>query len=108
MYQLQHYTSVAGEDLFGKWLNGLRDPLTRARVAARLIRLENGNLGDCKFIKEGVWELRLDFGSGYRIYYAMAGKNILLLCEGGDKRTQPTDIKMAINRWAEWQSRSDS
>ena len=106
MYQLQHYTSVAGEDLFGKWLNGLRDPQVRARVAARLIRLENGNLGDCRPIKAGVWELKLDFGAGYRVYYALADKNIVLLCEGGDKRSQSTNIKTAVNRWNEWQSRS--
>lgn len=106
MYQLQHYTSVAGEDLFGKWLDGLRDPQVRARVSARLIRLENGNLGDCRPIKAGVWELKLDFGPGYRVYYALADKKLVLLCQGGDKRTQHTDIKMAIERWNEWQSRS--
>jgi putative addiction module killer protein len=106
MYQLQHYTSIAGEDLFGKWLDGLRDPQVRARLAARLIRLENGNLGDCKPIRGGVWELRLDFGPGYRVYYALANHNILLLCEGGDKRTQNMDIKTATKRWNEWQSRS--
>lgn len=106
MYELRHYVSPAGEDLFARWLDHLRDRQAQTRVAVRLIRLENGNLGDCKPVGDGVWELRVDWGPGYRVYYAIAGKRVVLLCEGGDKRTQSADIERAIDRWNEWQRRS--
>lgn len=105
MYELRHYLSQDGQDLFARWLDSLRDKQARARVAARLIRLNNGNFGDCRPVGSGVWELRIDWGSGYRVYYAIAGQRIILLCEGGDKRTQSADIERAIERWQEWQQR---
>jgi putative addiction module killer protein len=74
-------------------------------VAVRLIRLTNGNFGDCKPVGDGVWEARIDWGPGYRLYYALEDKRVVLLCEGGDKRTQTADIKRAIKRWNEWQQR---
>ena len=106
MYELQHYTTPDGHDLFAHWLGGLKDRQAQARVAARLIRLNNGNFGDCKPIGSGVWELRIDWGPGYRVYYAIQGKRLILLCDGGDKRTQSADIDRAINRWNEWQQRN--
>lgn len=106
MYDLRHYLSQDGQDLFARWLDSLRDKQARARVAARLIRLNNGNFGDCRPVGSGVWELRIDWGAGYRVYYAIAGKRVILLCEGGDKRTQSADIERAIKRWQEWQQRS--
>ena len=107
MYELRHYTNLEGLDLFGRWLDGLRDRQAQARIAARMVRLSNGNFGDCKPVGEGVWELRVDWGPGYRIYYAVDGKRVVLLCEGGDKRTQSKDIARAIQRWNEWQTRSN-
>lgn len=62
MYELRHYLSPDGQDLFARWLDGLRDRQAQARVAARLIRLNNGNFGGCKPVGEGVWELRVDWG----------------------------------------------
>ena len=106
MYDLRHYLSQDGQDLFARWLDSLRDKQARARVAARLMRLNNGNFGDCRPVGSGVWELRIDWGAGYRVYYAIAGKRVILLCEGGDKRTQSADIERAIERWQEWQQRS--
>ena len=106
MYELRHYLSQDGQDLFARWLDSLRDKQARARVAARLMRLNNGNFGDCRPVGSGVWELRIDWGAGYRVYYAIAGKRVILLCEGGDKRTQSADIERAIERWQEWQQRS--
>jgi putative addiction module killer protein len=88
-------------------LDNLRDRQTQARVSARLIRLKNGNFGDCKFVGDGVWELRVDWGPGYRVYYAVESKRVVLLCDGGDKRTQAADIARAISRWKEWQKRGD-
>ena len=105
MYELRHYFSLDGQDLFARWLDGLKDRQAQARVAARLIRLNNGNFGDCKPVGEGVWELRVDWGPGYRVYYAIEGKRVILLCDGGDKRSQSTDITRAIERWKEWQQR---
>ena len=106
MCELRHYVDPEGQDLFLRWLDKLRDRQAQARVAARLIRLQNGNFGDCKPVGDGVWELRVDWGPGYRVYYAIESKRVVLLCEGGDKRTQEQDIGRAIGRWNEWQQRS--
>lgn len=108
MYELHHYTDSNGKDLFGQWLEHLQDKMARSRIAARLLRLENGNFGDCKPVGSGVWELRIDWGPGYRVYYAIADKKVILLCDGGDKHTQSKDIKSAIERWREWQTRGTS
>jgi len=89
----------------GVWLVGLNDRQAQARMASRFLCLQNGNFGDCKPVGEGLWELRVDWGPGYRIYYAIAGHHLILLCEGGDKRTQSTDIQRATERWLEWQRR---
>jgi len=105
MYKLKHYIDPEGQNLFTKWLNSLKDKQALSKIAARLLRLENGNFGDCKPVGEGVWELRIDSGPGYRVYYAIQGKRVILLCDGGDKSTQTSDIKNAISRWSEWQKR---
>ena len=84
----------------------IRDRHAQARIAARLLRLQNGNFGECRFVGGGVWEQKIDWGAGYRVYYAIEGKNVVLLCDGGDKRTQDTDIERAITRWSDWQQRS--
>ena len=106
MYELQHYCSRDGDDRCGRWLDEVRDTHARARIAARLIRLHDGNFGDCRSVGSGVWELKIDWGPGYRVYYAIDGKRVVLLLEGGDKRTQPQDIARAIERWGDWQQRS--
>ena len=108
MFLLKHYVSPQGVDLFGLWLDELRDKQARARVSARLLRLQNGNFGDCKPVGVGVWELRIDWGPGYRVYYALADKKVVLLCQGGDKRSQQADIDRAVQRWLEWQTRSST
>ena len=105
MFDLIHYADADGKDHFGRWLDSLSDVQAQARVSARLIRLHRGNFGDCRAVGEGVWEIRIDWGPGYRVYYAIAGKQAILLCEGGDKRTQATDIQRAIARWKDWQQR---
>ena len=105
MFDLIHYADADGKDHFGRWLESLSDVQAQARVSARLIRLHRGNFGDCRAVGEGVWEIRIDWGPGYRVYYVIAGKQAILLCEGGDKRTQATDIQRAIARWKDWQQR---
>ncbi len=81
---------------FSKWLESLRDKPARARVQARIIRLSTGNPGDVKPVGEGVSEMRIDHGPGYRVYFVQKGSELIILLAGGDKRTQPRDIKTAI------------
>jgi len=72
MFDLIHYADADGKDHFGRWLESLSDVQAQARVSARLIRLHRGNFGDCRAVGEGVWEIRIDWGPGYRVYYAIA------------------------------------
>ena len=81
---------------FRDWLGSLRDRNARARILVRIRRIElTGNIGDAKSVGEGVYELRLAFGPGYRVYYALRGRLVLLLLIGGDKSSQPRDIRQA-------------
>jgi putative addiction module killer protein len=84
-------------DSFSKWLDRLRDIHARARVLARIERLASGNPGDVKPVGEGVSEMRIDYGPGYRVYYTKQGRKIVILLIGGDKYTQSKDIKKAIS-----------
>lgn len=83
-------------DFFANWLDRLSDNGARARILARIERLAMGNPGDAKPVGEGVSELRIDYGPGYRVYYKKVGNKIIVLLAGGDKRTQKKDIKSAI------------
>ncbi|MEI7589730.1 MAG: type II toxin-antitoxin system RelE/ParE family toxin [Deltaproteobacteria bacterium] len=104
MYEIQHYlTPDDGRDLYVDWLEKLRDTKAKIAVVRRVSRIEAGNFGDHKFCRDGVWELRIDVGAGYRVYYAIAGNEIVLLLCGGDKRTQSTDIDRACECWKSWQ-----
>ena len=82
--------------VFSDWLDGLRDVPGRARVQARIERLAGGNPGDSKPVGEGVIELRIDIGPGYRVYFTRRGGKLIILLAGGDKRTQAADIKKAM------------
>jgi putative addiction module killer protein len=83
-------------DTYAQWFDGLRDIHSRARVQARIERLATGNPGDVKPVGEAVSELRIDYGPGYRVYYTMRGRTMIILLAGGDKRTQTADIKTAL------------
>jgi len=87
---------------FDAWLSKLRDRQARARILARIRRLTIGNPGDVKTVSKGVSEMRIDYGPGYRVYFARRGATLVLLLCGGDKRTQSADIKRAIQIAAEW------
>jgi putative addiction module killer protein len=89
-------------DDYRRWLDGLRDQRAQARIASRTIRLAAGNPGDVKAAREGVSELRIDYGPGYRVYFSRKGSVLLLLLCGGDKRTQTADIERAILLSREW------
>ena len=82
-------------DAFSKWIDGLRDINARARVQARIERLALGNAGDVKPVGEGVSELRINYGPGYRVYFTKIGRSIVILLAGGTKQTQSRDIKNA-------------
>ena len=81
---------------YAKWLDSLRDARARARVLVRIERLAAGNPGDVRPVGEGVSELRIDYGPGYRVYYKKQGRRIVVLLTGGDKRTQSDDVKTAL------------
>jgi len=83
-------------DVFAKWLDGLSDLRARARVQARIERLATGNPGDVRPVGEGVSELRMKYGPGYRVYYKKRGRRLIILLAGGDKGTQAKDIKAAL------------
>jgi putative addiction module killer protein len=87
---------VRKTEIFVRWLDGLRDIQARARILARIERLATGNPGDVKPIGEGVSELRIDYGPGYRVYFSKRGPSVVILLAGGDKRTQASDVKIAL------------
>lgn len=96
MYSLEYYIDANGKVVLNEWRRNLPDKRASARIASRLERLQYGSFGDCKPIGEGVWELRVDCGPGYRVYYSIIGKTVVLLLCGGDKRKQNSDIERAI------------
>ena len=95
MIELRRYVTKTGRDVFGQWLSQLKDQRTRAKIVARVDRLSAGNFGDCKSLRGGLFELRIDWGPGYRVYYSLVARACVLLLCGGDKRKQPLDIKRA-------------
>jgi putative addiction module killer protein len=94
--EVRHYVTRAGIDLFDGWLTRLADVRAQAKIAVRIDRLTAGNFGDCRPLRQDVCELRIDWGPGYRIYYARIGKECVLLLCGGDKRKQSPDIDRAL------------
>lgn len=97
---------TSGENIpFREWLQSL-DKWVRTVIRARLERLRNGNLGDSKSVGDGVFELRCDCGPGYRIYFANAAKEMVILLIGGSKGSQRRDIELAKKYWADYKSRS--
>lgn len=106
MWELRDYLTAAGRDPFAEWLAGLSDRQARTRVLVRIQRMRAGAFGDCKPLRDGVWELRIDHGPGYRVYCAQAGRRLVLLLIGGDKRRQRSDIETAVSYWQDWQTRN--
>jgi putative addiction module killer protein len=87
---------------FAVWLGGLKDKQGRAKILARIDRLEDGNPGKTRSVGAGVVEMKIDFGPGYRVYYIQRGQSLILLLCGGDKNTQANDIKRAKALAAQW------
>lgn len=99
------YETRDGARQFDNWLRSLRDSSARQRVRTRINRLRLGNFGDHKTVGDGVCELRIDYGPGYRVYCGRDGAEIVILLVGGDKRTQDRDIETAKEYWTDYKDR---
>ena len=103
--EIQVYRSANGRQPFTEWLESIRDKSTQDRVQARVNRLKFGNFGDFESVGDGVFELRLNFGAGYRVYFGQIGSTVVLLLCGGDKSSQTRDIQRAKNYWLQYKER---
>jgi putative addiction module killer protein len=106
--EIRRYVTRAGKDPIGDWLAGLKDRRARAKIAVRIARVATGNFGDSKRLSQNLYELRIDFGPGYRVYYAMLGRRCVLLLCGGDKGKQSADIERAHTYLKDYLERTDT
>jgi putative addiction module killer protein len=104
---LKIYASKDGKEPYTEWLTNLKDYSVRSRIIRRVERLKQGNYGDCKSVGDGVRELRLFFGSGYRIYFGESANDLVILLFGGDKDTQDRDIGKAKDYWRAYQEENN-
>jgi putative addiction module killer protein len=104
--EIEVYLTAEGRAPFTEWVESLRDIRGRVKIRARLDRIGLGNFGDRASVGEGVEELRIDFGPGYRVYCGQVGSKIVLLLCGGDKSTQTQDILQAKSYWKDYKNRS--
>lgn len=100
------YETEYGQRPFKRWIDSLKDKVTKARINARILRVEDGNFGNSKAIGAGVSELKIDFGPGFRVYYGLDGDKVVVLLIGGDKSTQDKDIRLAQDYWADYLRRT--
>jgi putative addiction module killer protein len=106
-YEVRRYRTASGKVILTDWLRRLRDTKGRIAIDMRISRMEDGNFGDHKSCSGGVWELRINIGPGYRVYYGLDGQQLVLLLCGGDKATQDADIARAREYWRDWQKRKE-
>jgi putative addiction module killer protein len=99
--KIQFYCTENGREPFTEWFHSIQDQRTQTRIQKRIRQLETGNFGDYRSVGDGVFELRLHFGAGYRIYFGEVDRTIVLLLCGGDKSTQARDIQRAKTYWLE-------
>ena len=105
MYEITHYKTENDIDIFAKWLDKQRDYKAMARMLARIEYMRDGNFGDCKPIEAGLWEARIDIGQGYRLYYSIIGKEVVLILCGGNKSSQKRDISKAMQYLEDYKRR---
>jgi putative addiction module killer protein len=103
--EVRRYLTRSGKDVVGEWLAGLNDLAAKARIVARIDRISAGNFGDCKSLGNAIFEIRIDCGPGYRIYYATLGATCILLLCAGDKRKQSADIRRAQENFTDYKER---
>jgi putative addiction module killer protein len=106
--EIRRYITPDGKNPFAEWLSSLRDLNAVVKIEQRLDRVRLGNLGNSKSVGEGVCELKIDFGPGYRVYFGQLGSTIVLLLCGGDKSTQEQDIRKAYEYWKEYGERENA
>ena len=106
MIDIQHYHNASDVDVYQEWLDGIRDRSTRVRITRRVDRIKDGNFGDHEPCRDGVYELKIDFGPGYRVYYSKVGETLVLLIGGGDKSTQAKDIDKAVANLQDYKRRN--
>jgi len=104
-YTIEYYLTQAGEKPFKKWLEAINDIRARQKVRIRLDRVRLGSLGKNRSVGEGVFELKIDYGPGYRVYYAIEERTVILLLLGGDKSSQKGDIILARKYWKDHKRR---
>ena len=104
-YTVEIYQNKQGQRPFEAWVNRLRERRAQAAIDNRIRRLSLGNLGDYRLIDEGIGELKIDIGPGYRVYFRRIGQQIILLLCGGDERSQRRDIERAKQYWNDYQER---
>ena len=104
--EIEEYLKPDGKNPFREWLHSLKDINVRARVRVRLNRVRLGNFGDCKPVGEGVHELSITLGPGYRVYFARVRRGVVLLLCGGDKKSQAKDIGKAKDYWQDYKRRT--
>jgi len=102
--EIERYTTLDGRVPYDEWFDSLRDINAQAKIISRLNRMADGNLGDSHSVGEGVCELKINYGPGYRIYFGQIGSTIVLLLCGGDKSTQDKDISKAKEYWTNYRS----
>lgn len=104
MIEIRYYKTRDGKDIFREWLISLKDKRAKAKIDVRLDRLVAGNFGDYKSLRKGLYELRINWGPGFRVYYTMDGNTCVLLLCGGDKGSQRSDIRRALEFLEDFQN----
>jgi putative addiction module killer protein len=103
---VDYYKTPGGKEPAKEWLSSLKDVMTQAILYKRIRQAGLGQFGKSKNLGSGVWELKIDYGPGYRVYYGIEGDELILILMGGSKRTQASDIKKAKVYWIEWKARN--
>ncbi len=103
---VDYYRTPAGKEPAHEWLSSIKDKLTQAILYKRIRQAGLGHFGNTRNVGEGVWELKINYGPGYRVYYGIHGDELILILMGGSKRTQTGDIKKACAYWIEWKERN--
>jgi putative addiction module killer protein len=107
-YRIEHYLTVSEhQDLYIEWLLRLPDIRARVAVARRVARIEQGCFGDHQLCRKGVWQLNIDMQPGYRVYYGLSERRVVLLQGGGGNRTHRLEVDQSVGYWQDWQRRRD-
>jgi putative addiction module killer protein len=106
MHRIIHYLDGNENDIYQAWVDSLRDRTAKIAIIRRVARMELDQFGDHKVLRDGICELRIDVGAGYRVYYAHVGNMVILLTCGGDKGSQNRDIERAIRLLKDWEKRN--